>query len=945
MKKKTKAIIAGIVLLLMVTGGIFAYLSFFHQPSPVVRDHTQNGQKGPENQKESASNTEEQNIAVFSPGVNMFSQSESDQINDAIDNYYITNQGLILTFDSDSPMDTLGVGDIFYLEGDSTTPFGETYIGKIISESESNGVTTYVIDDPAIDEVFDVLNIDCSKMLTNENITQIRTVEGVTVRGMGTSLVASAGAYANEGYAVTTLGHYTSNQPATNLSSFGDSELVFEFNLDLFKAFGMDGSTKTDSKVQDIYENRDGDAVTVYLAPSGTRYHKASCAFLKKGKVPLTLRAAVIEEYEPCLKCKAPLLTDDSGLTEFEPSLMLTGKLGVDNVLCDVEFDWDILSGNGIEDASVNISGDIVGELALKANLEFEFGGRDTVIRLPANCVKLQGLSEKLFPIGFVGYNFTSVVTAVGNDAIHAQTSAFPITVAMVIYVDASGKVSLGTKASLNYTNEFNYSHILIQDGKWIDQKDGDFGEGKITVGLEAELAGDLDLHAGASLMLYVFNLNPMEVAIAKFGTEAEGSLKIAYDTDTEPTDDVISSSYYMRVYLKLLELNLKLKAKVSLGSWSLNPLSANLSAIVLDQTIFECGSKNQTRYKPGEMGYSVLTAYDTENYYYKDTSGDLIKECDSIKTVLYSDGFFTICGIDESYIYILRNNPDISDTHDIYRISKYDGTGKKIVSEVKNCLTMDEEYVYYVSNFDSSTILRMNRQTLKEQTFYTSSGEIRYMSEQDGGFYVAMVEDDMFSWLFGSEPEYLLLNRDGVVVTEYDSNPSVPSLQLSQLPDYYYATKIISSGYLRNQAEAVYWLSSDRVRYERVEGISGWNADNEGIFTTVEDESGGYKIVMYRAQDGQRVDVTDVQSDHAFFTLCQGSSGNWFFFDQTEDSLILYTMDENFGNKTVVKTFSLSEIPYNLTNCGMTIMADRIYFYTIQDNTTSHVLYRYDII
>lgn len=945
MKKRTKAIIAGIVLLFVVAGGVVTYLSLFHQSAPVVNDHTRVNRENPDQQDGGNSNTEEENVAVFSSGVNIFEESEAEQINEAINSYEITNQGLILNVDSGSPLEMLGTGDIFYLEGDPTTPLGETYIGKIISETESNGVTTYVIDDPSIDEVFDVLDIDYGQYLTNDNISQIRTVEGVTVQGDGIPAYTATGASSDDGYRVTILEGALPDQTASNLYTSSKGDLLFDVKLDLLKAFGLKESAKDNNGFQKTVENKDGDTEIVYTTKTGICYHKENCVCVSRSKFRTTLRAAVYEGWEACYMCNPPLLKDADGVISYEPSLEITGQIGVKDMYCDVDFDWDILSGQGINTAAIDVSGDVVAEVELKSSLKFEFGGRATTIKLPMDCVKIQGLSEKMFPVAFVGYNFTTVVNAAGKEQLHAVTSTFPLTVGVVVYLDSKGQASLSGTVSLDYKKEFRYSHVLVQDGQWVNRSESTPSEGELTVEAEVELAGDVDVHIGTSVMLYVFNLNPMELAIAKVGFEGEGSLKMACSSDMEPTDDMISKSYYMRMYLKLLELRFKLKSKVSLGPWSFDLPSADITAIALDHTIFELGSKNQTRYKPGEMSYSIVTAQDGEYYYYKDTNGHLLKEKDSVKSALYTDEFFAICGIDESYIYLLRNNKETSGTHDIYRVSKEDGTGKMIASEVTNCLTMDEEYLYYVSGFDSSTIQRLNRQTLKEDGFYTAAGEIRYMSRQDDGFYVVYAENDSFSWLFGSDMQYLLLNRDGAVVTTYGPDPGVASMQLAQLPGYYMASKIVSSGYLRNTAEEVYWLSNDRTAHVKAECVSGWNSDDAGIFTTVNNGSSGFKIVLYRAEDGQRVDVTDVQSDQAFFTLCQSSSGNWFFFDQTQDSLILYTMDQNYENKTVVKEFSLSEIPCSLTECGMTIMGDRIYFYTIQDNTTSRVLYRYDII
>ena len=44
-------------------------------------------------------------------------------------------------------------------------------------------------------------------------------------------------------------------------------------------------------------------------------------------------------------------------------------------------------------------------------------------------------------------------------------------------------------------------------------------------------------------------------------------------------------------------------------------------------------------------------------------------------------------------------------------------------------------------------------------------------------------------------------------------------------------------------------------------------------------------------------------------------------------------------------KTFLLSEFPYDLTDCSMEIMDNRLYLYIMPDNRSSQVLYRYNIL
>ena len=47
-------------------------------------------------------------------------------------------------------------------------------------------------------------------------------------------------------------------------------------------------------------------AAEVYITVSGKKYHRGSCAFLKKSKIGITLQDAKSKGYTPCSKCKPP---------------------------------------------------------------------------------------------------------------------------------------------------------------------------------------------------------------------------------------------------------------------------------------------------------------------------------------------------------------------------------------------------------------------------------------------------------------------------------------------------------------------------------------------------------------------------------------------------------------------------------------------------------------
>ena len=943
--KRIKWVVSLALACSILLGSGVGYLALSYQTQAVINDNTQTVIK-PEN--DSGNDTEGaggDTAAVLSSNVKMFTGDEAEKINASIGNIQATNAGLFMDVASGTAFDALGIGDIFYLEGTESSPLGETYIGKISSVSSERDDASYLIETPMVDEVFDVLRFDYEQVLTTENITDIETLEGVKVTKTDSvssyfTKVSSSGADS----AISLTCDASKKATAVPLASASGTEgLLFDYDIDLFELFGLDSDKSSD--FQETYDIAEGGRIKVYRTTTGICYHRENCACVGRSKYEMTLAEAVDEAFEPCYLCNPPLLSD-KGVSNFDAKLELEGKIGLESIDFGMDYDWDILSGEGLENLSISANGNFLAEAKLTANLEYEFSGRTTTLSLPFHTLKLQGLKEKLFPIAFIGYNGSMTPVVSGNESIRALTGAVPVTIGITVYVDLSGNVSIGASAYFNYSQSFHYNNDVVKNGEWIFEQAVDTSP-SFKAGLEAEASGDADVHLGCSVSLYVFNLNVVELAAAKVGAEAEGTIKLEYATDSQTEgENAITGSYYMRLYYKLLELNIKLKTKLKV--WSVVNLSSNVdyTYTYMDKTIAEWGLKSPTRYQSGVMKYTAITAQDADAVYYKDTDGKLIRESDGYKTVIYDKDFFSICGIDESYLYLLV--PNNNGVYDIYRVTTDGSANKKIAEDVSNCLTIDETYIYYVSNFDASTICRLNREYLKEDTFATFSDSVKYMTAQGDGFYVVTDEDSVFSALLGGSPNYFQINRSGKVTEEYGGNPEIINYCLSDYKSYYQAAKMISSGYLRSTASEIYWMSKGKDLTVLAEGVSGWNAKEAGIFTTKNnDKANGkpYKIVLYRASDGTVKDVTEANSNQAFFTLCQSSSGDWYYFDQTDTEMILYAMDANFTSKRTVKTFSLSEIPCNLSDCGMTIMNNRIYFYTMPDSRTSTVLYRYDIV
>ena len=62
--------------------------------------------------------------------------------------------------------------------------------------------------------------------------------------------------------------------------------------------------------------------VTVYVTKSGRKYHRGSCGYLSRSKIPISLTEAKKEGYTPCSRCHPPLY--DTGYTEAKSKEKIT---------------------------------------------------------------------------------------------------------------------------------------------------------------------------------------------------------------------------------------------------------------------------------------------------------------------------------------------------------------------------------------------------------------------------------------------------------------------------------------------------------------------------------------------------------------------------------------------------------------------------------------------
>ncbi|MBE6607775.1 MAG: hypothetical protein E7633_04410 [Ruminococcaceae bacterium] len=937
-----KSVIAIVLVLVVLFGTVSGAIILSIQKNPSVKDLTEPGAGS----GEGGSDPYKGAVAEISNNVKVLTAEEAKKINESILTVNSTNQGVYIEIADGTAMESLGIGDIFFLNGSTETPLGEPYFGKIVSKVDRGGSDMYCVEAPMIDEVFDKFDIEHTEELTAENVSSIITIEGVTV----SADKSLKNHFSNE--RIKNLAAYKETTQAVMLDNGIDQSkedaFVFECKIDILKAFGLKGKDD-DDKDKEKYTLQEAERITVYITESGTRYHRENCQYVKNNPIKSTLAQAVNDKnLQACKKCTPPVIEKDDGVLDGDASVVLEGKIGVEALEYSVDYDWDIENAKGLQDLSVTVNGTFVSELALKAYAELELGGRTTTITLPGNCVKLEGLKEKMFPFAFIGYN-GSVSVAMGNEAIRAQTSAVPITIAFIFYADISGKIEVGAELFFNYSRDLKYTATIVKDGQWVWDNELIKEDPETEYGFKIEISGDIDFHIGTSIALYIFNLNVIDCALVKIGAEAQGSANFAITNKTVLNDDKkfdLDYDIYMRTYLKLFEFRVNISFNFDIWIFE-GGFNYRKTFTAYDHTIFQIGKVNPTRYESATMTYTNVTASDKDAIYYKDTTGKLVREIDGKKTTLYSDEFFSICGIDETFIYITVRN-DSGDL-DVYRISKESsGDQRRILDNIKICFTSDENYIYYLTSFDQTIIHKLNRSDLTVSEFMDFDEAVNCMRPVGDNFYITVGDPDVLSFLFGITMDNYLVNKNGAIIGDYGTSPEPGEVYREDKGTYYFAAEVQTSGHLRTTAKEVYWLSKDRSSSIKLSCLVGYSGREAGIFTVHTNSSGSenpYQMVVYRASDGELVKVTGVDNQYSSFTLCQTDGGDWYFFDQNSEGLTLYSMNENYQNKTAIKTFTFEEFPCTLENCSMVLFENRLYFYTMDENNlTSAVLYRYDI-
>lgn len=973
MKKRRWIFAAGLLLLVAIAALLFF---LWYKGAPQVIDNTTaspaSGTATPETAETAGDiqgGTEGENQIVLNPSVNLLLEEEAQAINDSITQIYCNDaEQLEISLDTSAQesFGGLGGGDLFYLDGDENSPLGGPYIGRIDSVTQTDDGSLVVVETPYMDEVFDQVNLDISEELTQENVTSISALEGVQVYYTDNAVAGAAdsqtpqasagtvgftGAGTSGKSSITYLGKSSASHTAieelgVDLGAQDEKKgiqetikvndgLVVEYDVDILK-FAQNVKKKLDDSVTPVKDEN--------LAETRDYWNESTAERVKNDLIES------INSDDNMIRVHGKAVLSDVHLDlqqDFDISKLLDSDrfLGMKNFLYDLSYQSYMEHG-----ITINVS-------------NLEVGGTKNELDIKG-IAKLQGLRDKLWPLACIQYSVgTPVVftvatmsTAQINNAIHYSSRVTPLSVALILYADATGavtaKVELGFTAQQNFAN----THVYVRDGKWVNQDENVTNEKEYTWMVDAGIAADMDINAGVAIDVYVFNVSIVDVNALKIGLDCSGLGGFRVDSsnpingsDMESVKSHLYGDMYARLYLKILDVNLRMS--LTLGSDAFLGGDVEKHWTIEDLTLWQFGTARSTSYDAQTMSMGQVTAQDQNYLYYLDERGSIRKQNKEtgMSTVIYSGTMSIFCGIDDSYLYILRPS---TLSYEICRVDKVGSAARIMQNDVAAVLNQDKNYIYYLSSQDQSKIMALNRSTGNSVEFADFDDSVQVMVSYGSYYYVTTRDDSLFAAFLSDPNRYYLLDSEGTVLSDLGGNPDPLALPRNIMQNYYYASKYAQRQLLRYaSSQTVYWISADQSSVVETEQVSGWNTLDEGIFVTIANEEGAEKpfsIYLYDGVTGTRTKAVDVYSDQAFFTLCQDAAGGWYFFDEDSTQLTLYRMNGDFSGLTVIKQYEKSDLGVSLDECAMEIIGNKLVFYSIsenEDSQTAKTLYRYDVL
>ena len=744
----------------------------------------------------------------------------------------------------------------------------------------------------------------------------------------------------------------------------------------------------------------------------GKIYHDKDCTKLViapmysaiKKKEEVNLYDEFRAEHKPCDVCKAPKVKDE--VVDAEAKIVLSGKVGVQNLEFDGIFKHSFDSSPLIKDAGVTITGEVISGFELGAEAKLSIGGATTEMNFKGGWGKLEGLDEKLLPLGYIQFDIMTRTLDFGggltngSEGLRKMVGDTPASIILMLYIDINGTISASATVSFEYTKQFNYNVNLIVDGK-LQSAPGketlnDPGTYSLTIG--AEVKADLDAHIGLSAMLYFFNVNIAEVIIVQIGTEGEGSAELkeefkwgknldnddTIDSDTGSNDsggtdgdkksleeaiadlwqrikDNFKGEYKGREYVRGLAFKIRASVHIELFDVYEKDFGINKETdFLIDKTITKWGNgiekeEEEIEYNKYEHVYKAGCATDGEYVYFIAQDNTLRKKKigEEYTENLSTEPIHYICGIDEQYIYVVDTN-DNTGQRCIYRVNKESGLNKILAKGVHMVYDMDEKYLYYTTTFDQTNLKRVGKNSGDSEDYIDLGKNITFATSRGDDFYISTFTEGIFGDVYNI---YLVTKEDDEQkINEITFTQDVEGIAI--LYDNYEEVMLPLSRTLISAGVHKIWYQFGGNDFWMVlEGamhISNFNTGliciQKVIAQTGDPEEGvtggeELRLVYYDGATGtETVIMNNLSEDRLPRAFAKWKDGNYYFLmDDENDTPCIFVVDGSFVNVNKVCELNTLDRDIDISSCSAMVVENTIYFYEDIDNSIAPV-YRYTI-
>ena len=1013
MKNKLKKFL--IILAVIVVISIIIVILINCNKKVIVNDYTLSNGENVNAEKTNKSSTETNNYevkSVINKYVKIPTEEEAQKINagiTAISSNRLSNT-ITITMNSlaREVFDFYGKGDIFILDGDENTPLKQVYFGKIASKYvNSNGELIVEVEEPAIDEIFDELNVNADGLLTEENINRVQLADGVTLRwvdDVNSEFQEVSHLNENKNY-INNLTEFNSDenfigplQKLNNIEIGGKTSFVFDIDLGLeyditnqkftSKASGeINSSVEKNLNIDELKltnetEETDTGKSIEYSKDfdDGITEKKETSTTTTKDKKTTTEKTTtekpyVNEEDESVVDNSTSFQKWKQDVANYENKLALgvTGKVGFDEISSKVNIDYNLL--DGFKDVNVSFLGSALAETEIKAEASVELGGKRTKVEIP-NVAEIQGLEKKLIPLGYL--DFTGATIPFGG--VNAYLDHAKLSAGFMIYMDFSGKINLSVTAKASAGYDFEAKADIFKDGKFVNEITvNDSLSANFEFAALASVSARADLF-GFSAIITIANVNVTEIVIFDlyfdFEAQAEFKATASYGTSKtinsdepikEPkwkTDIYANASGYIGLYIDIGRVKVNLKFTTLPGTYNSKTSTMEFDKTLYKHTIWEYGS---SAFKTGldpSASYNEVSATNSKYEIYRDSDGNLLrKNCETGNVLKYDikDGFVVICGIDQTYLYLLQGS---SSNYNIYRM-KIDGNENpkkpgfiepgvydmKIASNVGDVFLQDEKYIYFVESDDETTLKKVRKFDKKVSTVSTFDNRkiVNVIDElKNNRLYVAVIDNSSWAMILGSEPEGIYVQKQDEVVGAENMNIEAPAEYISTTESGYKVQMgYVGRSFLRGTVNGMKMIAKNGTTTEMLTDV-GWNGSLIGEFVIHNEQNQDgdtvHSLGYYSAETGEFIKLTQVENEYAVWTTTIGKDGRIYYIDIDKDSGNKKLCSvSSAGDVKVEKEFKDGEFNVDMNNTGVATMNSTMIFYSFTDDQIQ-VQLRYDI-